>query len=94
MNILPVGAELFHAGERASRRTYRHDEANSRFQQFCEHDCNLFPYVVPVDSLLILRITLKIYMNCVVKCSFLILQQIVNTRSLKQNPAATNICQN
>jgi len=31
MKILVVGAELFHAGGRASGRTDRHDEANSRF---------------------------------------------------------------
>jgi len=40
-------------------------------------------YFVQVDSLLILRITLKIYMHCEAKFSFLILQRIVNTRSLK-----------
>jgi len=32
MKIRPVGAELF----RGERRTDRHDEANSRFSQFCE----------------------------------------------------------
>ena len=32
MKIRPVGAELFHA----DGRTDRHDEANSRFSQFCE----------------------------------------------------------
>jgi len=32
MKIRPVGAELFHA----DGRTDRHDEANSRFWQFCE----------------------------------------------------------
>ena len=32
MKIRPVGAELF----RADRGTDRHDEANSRFSQFCE----------------------------------------------------------
>ena len=31
--IRPLGTELFHA----DRRTERHDEANSRFSQFCEH---------------------------------------------------------
>jgi len=31
MKIHPVGAELFHE----DRRTDRHDEANSRFSQFC-----------------------------------------------------------
>jgi len=31
--IRPDGAELFRAG----RWTDRHDEANSRFSQFCEH---------------------------------------------------------
>jgi hypothetical protein len=31
-NILPVGAELFHA----DRRTDSNDEANSRVSQFCE----------------------------------------------------------
>jgi hypothetical protein len=32
MKIRPVGAELFHA----EGRTDGHDEANSRFSQFCE----------------------------------------------------------
>jgi hypothetical protein len=32
MKIRPVGAELF----RADGQTGRHDEANSRFSQFCE----------------------------------------------------------
>jgi hypothetical protein len=32
MKILPVRAEFFHA----VRRTDRHDEANSRFSEFCE----------------------------------------------------------
>jgi len=32
MKIRPVGAELFHA----DGRTDRHDDANSRFSQFCE----------------------------------------------------------
>jgi hypothetical protein len=32
MKLRPVGAELFHA----DRRRDRHDEANSRFSQFCE----------------------------------------------------------
>jgi len=32
MKICPVGPELFHAGG----RTDRHDDANSRFSQFCE----------------------------------------------------------
>jgi len=31
MKILPVGANLFHD----DRRTDRHNEANSRFSQFC-----------------------------------------------------------
>jgi len=34
MEIRPVEAELFHA----ERRTDRHDEANSRFQQLRERD--------------------------------------------------------
>jgi hypothetical protein len=36
MKILPLGAELFHAEGRADRETDRHDEAKSRFWQFCE----------------------------------------------------------
>ena len=32
MNIRSVGTELFNA----ERRTNRHDEANSRFSQFCK----------------------------------------------------------
>jgi len=34
--IHPVGAEFFHAKEQKDRRTDRHDEANSRFSQFCQ----------------------------------------------------------
>jgi hypothetical protein len=34
--IHPAGNELFHAGGRTDRQTDRHDEANSRFSQFCE----------------------------------------------------------
>ena len=38
--VLAQGAELFHAGGRTDGRTDtqtdRHDEANSRFSQFCE----------------------------------------------------------
>jgi hypothetical protein len=36
MKIRPVGAELFHANGQTDGRTDRHDEANSRFSQFCE----------------------------------------------------------
>ena len=36
MKIRPVEAELFHA----DRRTDRHDEANSRFSQFCQRAQN------------------------------------------------------
>jgi len=40
MKIRPVRAELFHTDERmdrrADRQTDRHDEATSRFSQFCE----------------------------------------------------------
>ena len=32
MKIRPVGVQLFHV----DRQTDRHDEANSRFSQFCE----------------------------------------------------------
>jgi len=35
MKIHPVGAELFDAGRRTDG-LQRHDEANSRFSQFCE----------------------------------------------------------
>jgi hypothetical protein len=33
MKICPVGAELFHADQ----ETDRHEEANSRFLQFCKN---------------------------------------------------------
>jgi len=33
MKIRPVGAELFHAEGQADQ----HDEADSRFSQFCKH---------------------------------------------------------
>jgi hypothetical protein len=36
MKILPVEAELFHAGGRADGRTDTHDEADSRFSEFYE----------------------------------------------------------
>jgi hypothetical protein len=36
IKIRVVGAEVFHADGRTGRRTDRHDEANSRFSQFCE----------------------------------------------------------
>jgi hypothetical protein len=36
MNIRPVGADLIFADVRTVGRTDRHDEANSRFSQFCE----------------------------------------------------------
>jgi len=36
MKVRPMGAELFHAGERTDGQTDRHVEANSRISQFCE----------------------------------------------------------
>jgi len=36
MKLGLVGAELFHADRRKDVRTGGHDEANSRFSQFCE----------------------------------------------------------
>jgi len=39
MIIPPVGADLSHA----DRRTDSHDEANSRFTQFCERDIGAQP---------------------------------------------------
>ena len=36
MKIRPVGAELIRAVRRSDRQADRHDEANSRFSQFCE----------------------------------------------------------
>jgi hypothetical protein len=36
MKVRPVGAELSHVGGRTDRKAERHDEANSRFSQFCE----------------------------------------------------------
>ena len=53
MNIRSVGAELFHVDGQTHRetdrqtggqldgQTYRHDEANSPFSQFCEHALKL-----------------------------------------------------
>jgi len=46
MKIRQVGAELFHAEERIDGRTDRHDEANSRFSQFCRR-----PYIVANNSI-------------------------------------------
>ena len=37
MKIRLVGAELLHADGRTDRQTDKHDEANSRFSQVCEH---------------------------------------------------------
>ena len=36
MNMHPVGTELLHGNGQTDGRTDRHDEANSRFWQFCE----------------------------------------------------------
>jgi hypothetical protein len=36
MKIRPVGAEFFYADWRTDGKVGRHDEANSRFSQFCE----------------------------------------------------------
>ena len=36
MKIRAVGPELFHAKGRTDGSTDRHDEAKSRFSQFCE----------------------------------------------------------
>jgi len=36
MKIRPVGAEMSHVDTQKDRRTYRHDEVNSRFWQFCK----------------------------------------------------------
>jgi len=36
MKIRPMGAQLFRAEGRTARQTDRHDEAESRFSQFCE----------------------------------------------------------
>jgi len=36
MKVCPVEAALFLADRRTDRWTDRHDEANSRFSQFCE----------------------------------------------------------
>jgi len=36
MKLGPVGAEFFHADRQKDVRTDGHDEANSRFSQFCE----------------------------------------------------------
>jgi len=37
MTIHSLGAEVFHADGQTDRRTDRHDEANVRFSQFCDH---------------------------------------------------------
>jgi len=37
-----VGAELFHVKCSEVRRTESHDEANSRFSQFCERNLKRF----------------------------------------------------
>ena len=36
IKIRPIGAEFFHEDRQADRRTDVHDEANSRYSQFCE----------------------------------------------------------
>jgi hypothetical protein len=37
IELRPVGTEFIHADGQPPRRTERHDKANSRFSQFCEH---------------------------------------------------------
>ena len=46
MKIRPVATELFHAGG----QTARHDEANSRFSQFCERAYKVYTW--PYSALL------------------------------------------
>jgi hypothetical protein len=41
MKILPVGADIFHAGGRAGGRIDRHDKANIRSLQFWERALKL-----------------------------------------------------
>jgi len=36
MKIRPMGAELFHVDRQTDGQMDRHDEANSRFSQFCQ----------------------------------------------------------
>jgi len=36
MKIRPLGVELFDADGRTNKQSDRHDEAKSRFSQFCE----------------------------------------------------------
>jgi hypothetical protein len=36
LQIPSVGAEFFHADRKADGQTNRHDEANTRFSQFCK----------------------------------------------------------
>jgi len=40
MEILPVGAESFHADGRTDEETDRHDKANSRSWNFCKRAYN------------------------------------------------------
>jgi hypothetical protein len=41
MKIRPVGAELFNVDRQTDGKTDIHDEANSRFSQFCKRASNL-----------------------------------------------------
>ena len=40
-----MGTELFHVDGQTDGQTDRHDEANSRFPQFCEREQKLFIYL-------------------------------------------------
>jgi len=52
MKISPVEAELFHAHGQTDGHTERHDEANSRFSQFCERASKGAPQISIVPSCL------------------------------------------
>jgi hypothetical protein len=47
MNIRSMIAELFHADGRMDGQKDRHDKANSRFLQFCEHAWKLHKVLFP-----------------------------------------------
>ena len=45
-----MGAKLFHAGKRTVRQTDVHDEADSRFSQFCERNKKAMTRISIADS--------------------------------------------
>ena len=68
IKIRPVGAELFHVDGSTDRRTDGHDEANSRFSQFCERASKYRPVLLTAGTSLCSRLLWQ--QTIIARCKF------------------------